>query len=821
MTIREIDYTYFLTSDINFLLRIKILSLTGNLKKKSFIDILKNPYLEYSSSNETNKIPELYITCQVYYDNNPILSPMQTAYTSFNSHWIWNQWLVFPINYKNLPLNSKIKFTIWEPYSSYESLPVGECTFRLFSKNNELKTGKYRLLVHQDTKSDGMDNSNALSKSEIPTKMDKLNKKLREYDRGDIPKNEWLDNLLFKEIDNLLLKECNDSPNLYLYIDLPQFDFPVLFNEKKYTIPASVSDVSKTHKIVKIIDSEQFRANIAEEKHNKLERGHCMENIYIKPNINERDELQKILKYPPTHILSNEEKNLLWKYRNHLTGYKKAVTKFLKCVMWTDANEVKQAVDLLEKWKDIDVEDALELLGKDFQNIHVRRYAVLQLKKANDEDLQLYLLQLVQALKFENIENKKEIESTLVDFLIQRSIKNKILGNYFYWYLVVGVEYEQKEYSIMYGRIIYRFLLALIKTNEGQQRKEIFERQGKLINKLKYISNEIKMSREPRKKKVKMLRTYLSDPKNGLIKIKPLPLLIDASIIVVGIIPEKSTVFSSSLMPLRLTFRCIDGSEYPVIFKNGDDLRQDQLVIQIISLMDKLLKNENLDLKLTPYKVLPTGRDHGFLQFVPNSYSLAEIISNYNNSIQSFLKKFNQDGTSPETYNIKASAMDTYIKSCAGYCVISYLLGIGDRHLDNLLMTTSGNIFHVDFGYILGRDPKPFPPPMKLCKEMVEAMGGASSPLYQNFGSFCYSTFSILRKNSNLILNLFGLMVDANITDIAIEPDKAVMKVQERFQVDLPEEQANQFFKKEGKTIPSWSSCSWFIPFHCYWFSYL
>jgi len=92
-------------------------------------------------------------------------------------------------------------------------------------------------------------------------------------------------------------------------------------------------------------------------------------------------------------------------------------------------------------------------------------------------------------------------------------------------------------------------------------------------------------------------------------------------------------------------------------------------------------------------------------------------------------------------------------------------------------MTTSGNIFHVDFGYILGRDPKPFPPPMKLCKEMVEAMGGASSPQYQCFRSFCFSTFSILRKTSNLILNLFGLMVDANIKDIAIEPDKAVMKV--------------------------------------------
>ena len=41
-----------------------------------------------------------------------------------------------------------------------------------------------------------------------------------------------------------------------------------------------------------------------------------------------------------------------------------------------------------------------------------------------------------------------------------------------------------------------------------------------------------------------------------------------------------------------------------VMFKVGDDLRQDQLILQMIMLIDRLLRRENLDLKLTPYKVL-------------------------------------------------------------------------------------------------------------------------------------------------------------------------------------------------------------------------
>ncbi len=53
----------------------------------------------------------------------------------------------------------------------------------------------------------------------------------------------------------------------------------------------------------------------------------------------------------------------------------------MKCVIWNDEVEKKQALELLPSWVNIDMDDALELLGSQFTERQVREFAVMQLQR--------------------------------------------------------------------------------------------------------------------------------------------------------------------------------------------------------------------------------------------------------------------------------------------------------------------------------------------------------------------------------------------------------------------------------------------------------
>jgi phosphatidylinositol 3-kinase len=397
--------------------------------------------------------------------------------------------------------------------------------------------------------------------------------------------------------------------------------------------------------------------------------------------------------------------------------------------------------------------------------------------------------------------SKTSYQCDLATFLIQRACKNSTLANYFYWYLSIETEdHETVRKQDETVREMYKTVLNIFDRTLATGSTDLKIIHANLTKQRCLIENLVKLvkmvtkesgNRKKKSEKFQQLLTESDEFKINFTSFEPRPLPMDPEIFIKGIIPSKVLLFKSAMMPSKLTFITTADTEYVAIFKHGDDLRQDQLVLQMITLMDKLLRTENLDLKLTPYRVLATSTKHGFMQYI-DSITVAEALAT-EGSILNFFRKHNPCETSSN--GIQPEVVDTYIKSVAGYCVITYLLGVGDRHLDNLLLTKNGNLFHIDFGYILGRDPKPMPPPMKLSKEMVDAMGGMSSENYDEFRKQCYTAFLHLRRHANVMLNLFSLMTDASVPDIALEPEKAVKKVEDNLKLNLTDEEAVQYFQ--------------------------
>jgi len=216
-------------------------------------------------------------------------------------------------------------------------------------------------------------------------------------------------------------------------------------------------------------------------------------------------------------------------------------------------------------------------------------------------------------------------------------------------------------------------------------------------------------------------------------------------IICTGIHPRDEVVVKTggASLPTVVPLECADqGPSFKTLLKFGDDLRVDQAVSCIIRLCEVYLAEELVDtmvqlLKLPPGVDLPTefsgegglatlcrpagvspDQHEGIGRYRTLAFSkdsgLIEIVSGetHGSIDRKWRDKKNKYGPFAEFLhsNGRGSAFEAARKRFAAsigiWWAISYILGFGDRHTDNLMVKPNGILFHIDFGWILGKDPK-------------------------------------------------------------------------------------------------------------------
>ncbi len=174
------------------------------------------------------------------------------------------------------------------------------------------------------------------------------------------------------------------------------------------------------------------------------------------------------------------------------------------------------------------------------------------------------------------------------------------------------------------------------------------------------------------------------------------------------------------------------------IVKVGDDLQKEMLAMQLIDLFRTIFAKERSDVKLRPYQIVCIGQSSGLVEFVEEACSVDTIKKSSHNSDTSLQSYFQHNLGLGQVYSpMFGAALQNFYKSLAGYCLVTYLLQVKDRHNANIMIQDDGSLFHIDFGFIFGDSPgfnlNFENAPFKLTKEYVDLMGGLDSSVFRNF----------------------------------------------------------------------------------------
>ncbi|XP_073506684.1 phosphatidylinositol 3-kinase C2 domain-containing subunit gamma isoform X2 [Phyllobates terribilis] len=492
-------------------------------------------------------------------------------------------------------------------------------------------------------------------------------------------------------------------------------------------------------------------------------------------------------------LLSEMDRQSLWFYRRSPLQPPGLLPLILGSAPGWDPPTIAAMYRVLEDGSFSHPLEALALLSPSFADEQVRAAACRELERLSCDELMDILPQLVQAVKFE-----WRLDSALVRLLLQRCLQSIQLAHSVYWLLTDAA--SEPHYRGWYQR-----LLGAVHHCVGRAVSDQLSRQKRLMGILGDVAETVKNA--PEDKRQEALKLGLHKIHHFFEEVENCRLPLNPAIVVKGIDQDSCTFFKSNAKPLKISFinGDEDGPNIHVMYKVGDDLRQDMLVLQMVALMDRIWLHEGLDLRMISYKCVSTGRRRGLIHLVPDSTTLAKI--QHRSGLLGPLK----DSSMRKWFQNNQTASDNFLCSCAGWCVVTFLLGVCDRHNDNIMLTSSGHMFHIDFGKFLGhaqmfgkikRDRAPFIFTTEM--ESFITQEGRCPQRAQDFVELCCCAYNMIRRHSRLILALLELMLQAGLPELCTVED--VKYVHEKLRPSDSDLEAAHYFTskiKESLESPS------------------
>ncbi len=270
--------------------------------------------------------------------------------------------------------------------------------------------------------------------------------------------------------------------------------------------------------------------------------------------------------------------------------------------------------------------------------------------------------------------------------------------------------------------------------------------------------------------------------------------------VLIEYIAEDVELIMSKAKPKKITIKGSDGKARWFLLKHEDknDMRKESRIMAIIEFVNELLKNDPrskyLNLDIQTFLIIAINPQCGIIEWVSDTKTLKSTISPLwkEHKLSLDLREIknlwigrlpsNTAHDNPEAWKIIQDTLrpvlhehldDSFLdanswlkartrftRSLAVYSMLGYIIGLGDRHCDNILICDNFQLVFIDFDCVFNMGlmlPKPEVVPFRLTPELQDIMG-----IYGESGDFvhaCEVALNCLKRNAAVLMSQFECFV--------------------------------------------------------------